>query len=85
MTIPSKRVGAIALTILFLQAIPAPAQDSPHYAGPTKQGYLLPNSRTISPAGVQVALADLPLNIIPSRDARARRGLVDGAHRGPAR
>lgn len=40
------------------------------YAGKTERGFLLPNGWTISPAGDQVALTDLPLNIIPMADGR---------------
>jgi YVTN family beta-propeller protein len=45
------------------------AQDKPQgttrTAGPTDDGFLLPNGWTVSPAGDQVALTDLPLNIVP--------------------
>ena len=40
------------------------------YAGKTDRGFLLPNGWTISPAGDQVTLTDLPLNIIPLADGR---------------
>ena len=40
------------------------------YPGPTENGYLLPNGWTISPAGEQVTLTDLPLNILPLADNR---------------
>ena len=46
----------------------AGAQEKPRFAGPTADGFLLPNGWTISPAGEQVALTDLPLNIIPLAD-----------------
>jgi YVTN family beta-propeller protein len=69
MKFPSKCGGAIALAILALQATAAPAQDGPRHAG-TERGYLLPNGWTVSPVGAQVALADLPLNIIPTPDGR---------------
>jgi YVTN family beta-propeller protein len=53
----------------------APAQDqprgaAPRYAGPTKTGFLLPNGWTLSPAGEQVSLTDLPLNILPRPDGK---------------
>jgi YVTN family beta-propeller protein len=41
------------------------ADDKPRFAGPTENGFLLPNGWTITPAGDQVTLTDLPLNIIP--------------------
>ena len=46
----------------------AGGQEKPRFAGPTADGFLLPNGWTISPAGEQVALTDLPLNIIPLAD-----------------
>jgi YVTN family beta-propeller protein len=42
--------------------------DKPRFPGPTPKGFLLPNGWTISPAGKQVTLTDLPLNIIPLAD-----------------
>ena len=44
--------------------------DEPVRPGPTDKGFLLPNGWTITPAGKQVALTDLPLNIIPLTDGR---------------
>jgi YVTN family beta-propeller protein len=40
------------------------AQEAPRYAGPTTDGFLLPSGWTLKPAGEQVLLPDLPLNII---------------------
>jgi YVTN family beta-propeller protein len=48
-------------------AAPAPKAT---YAGPTSKGFLLPNGWTITPAGAQVELTDLPLNIVPLADGR---------------
>ncbi|WP_422928379.1 bifunctional YncE family protein/alkaline phosphatase family protein [Singulisphaera sp. PoT] len=48
---------------------PAPA-EKPKTAGPVEGGYLLPNGWTISPAGSQVILPDLPLNILPLADGK---------------
>ena len=45
-------------------------QEKPRYAGPTAEGYLLPNGWTVSPAGKQVTLTDLPLNIVPLADGK---------------
>lgn len=45
-------------------------QEKPRFAGPTAQGFLLPNGWTISPVGAQVALTDLPLNILPLADSK---------------
>jgi YVTN family beta-propeller protein len=58
---------AVLLTLLFSSILPA---QEPRFAGPTERGFLLPNGWTISPAGKQVALTDLPLNIIPLADKR---------------
>jgi YVTN family beta-propeller protein len=55
--------GAIAAVALW-------AQEAPRYAGPTDQGFLLPNGWTLQPAGSQIPLADLPLNLIPMADNR---------------
>lgn len=44
--------------------------EEPEYAGKKEQGFLLPNGWTITPAGEQVTLTDLPLNIIPLADNR---------------
>ena len=38
--------------------------------GPSADGFLLPNGWKLTPAGDQVALTDLPLNIIPLKDGR---------------
>ena len=46
------------------------AQEPPRYAGPTEQGFLLPNGWTLKPAGRPVPLTDLPLNIIALADNR---------------
>jgi YVTN family beta-propeller protein len=54
--------------------LPATAQDKPRFAGPSEQGFLLPNGWTVTPAGKQVPLSDLPLNIIPLADGK--RALV---------
>jgi YVTN family beta-propeller protein len=50
--------------------VAAPAQQAAQHAGPTERGFLLPNGWTLTPAGHQVPLADLPLNIIPMLDNR---------------
>ena len=53
---------------------PQPDQRKPtpgaSYPGPNENGFLLPNGWTISPAGVQVELTDMPLNIRPLSDGR---------------
>ena len=46
------------------------AQEAPRYAGATETGFLLPNGWVVSPAGEQVPVPDLPLNILPLPDSR---------------
>jgi YVTN family beta-propeller protein len=46
------------------------AQQAPQFAGPTKNGFLLPNGWVVSPAGAQVIVPDLPLNILALPDNR---------------
>src|SRR3954469_23352547 len=61
---PARTTAALLATALIIPLWLA-AQDKTRPAGPTDGGFLLPNGWTISPAGDQVALSDLPLNIIP--------------------
>jgi YVTN family beta-propeller protein len=65
-------VTTLALALIPVLALPAllHAQDKPQFAGPTERGFLLPNGWTVSPAGTQVELTDLPLNILPLADGR---------------
>src|SRR4051794_21441833 len=56
----------------------ARGQQPPQYAGAVEGGFLLPNGWTITPAGRQVALADLPLNIIPLSDNRHALAATSG-------
>jgi YVTN family beta-propeller protein len=65
-----RRAAALAALLLLLSALALPAEDRPARPGPTDQGFLLPNGWTVSPAGTQVALNDLPLNIVPLADGR---------------
>src|SRR5262249_18756104 len=45
-------------------------QQAPQSAGAVEGGFFPPNGWTLTPAGQQVPLADLPLNIIPLADNR---------------
>lgn len=66
-----RRTGLIALVTASLTSLAAfKAQEEPRYAGATKAGFLLPNGWVVSPAGEQVPVADLPLNILPLSDSR---------------
>ena len=49
---------------------PALQSEPNRSAGPVEGGYLLPNGWTITPAGRQVTIGDLPLNILPLADGR---------------
>jgi DNA-binding beta-propeller fold protein YncE len=47
-----------------------PTKNPPGYPGPTDAGYMLPNGWRLSPAGKQVILTDLPLNIRTTPDGK---------------
>jgi YVTN family beta-propeller protein len=65
------RFGVLfAMVATVLCVLPLQSQEKPRYAGPIKDGYLLPNGWTITPAGKQVGLNDLPLNIVPLTDGK---------------
>jgi YVTN family beta-propeller protein len=71
------RRRALELALLFAASISAlmlvgasSAQESPRFAGPSDKGFLLPNGWSVTPAGQQVPLADLPLGIVPLADSR---------------
>src|SRR4051794_40283337 len=57
--------GACLTSMAILQA-----QESPRFAGPTREGFLLPNGWVVSPAGEQIPVADLPLNLLALPDNR---------------
>jgi YVTN family beta-propeller protein len=61
---------AMALGCCWLGMVNADAQETPRFAGPVDRGFLLPNGWVLSPAGEQIPLADLPLNIVPLADSR---------------
>src|SRR5438046_10370429 len=61
---------ATMLALLLVAGLGLYADDKPRFAGPTQQGFLLPNGWTITPAGTQLPLTDLPLNIHPLRDGK---------------
>jgi YVTN family beta-propeller protein len=58
----AQRLLPLVLSVLFCS--PALAGDKPRTAGPTENGFVLPNGWIITPAGKQVILTDLPLNIV---------------------
>jgi YVTN family beta-propeller protein len=59
---------SVSPEVLAFQAVEA--ESKARFPGPTDRGFLLPNGWTITPAGDQVALTDLPLNIFPLADGR---------------
>ncbi|MGL4551998.1 MAG: bifunctional YncE family protein/alkaline phosphatase family protein, partial [Gemmataceae bacterium] len=65
--------AALAAVPVLGLAAQTPAK-TPAYAGPTADGFLLPNGWKLRPAGEHLVLADLPLNITPLADGK--RALV---------
>jgi YVTN family beta-propeller protein len=65
----------VAIGVLVLAGNTAPAQNSPtntvgRFPGKTDAGYVLPNGWRLTPAGHQVLLTDLPLNIRTTSDGK---------------
>ena len=58
------------LFLAFCLTCPASAQEKPRFAGPTADGFLLPNGWMLTPAGKHVTITDLPLNILPLADGK---------------
>jgi YVTN family beta-propeller protein len=71
----------LAISLSFLAATLCRPGDQPALPGPTKDGFLLPNGWTISPAGKQAPLTDLPLNILPLADGRHALVATSGYNR----
>jgi YVTN family beta-propeller protein len=69
--------GAFAVLI----AMGAIAQEKPTLPGKTDKGFLLPNGWTVTPAGRQLNLTDLPLNILPLSDNRHALVATSGFNR----
>src|SRR5256885_1613758 len=68
-----------ALLALLVSVTSAPSQETKSpaksaFAGPSEQGFLLPNGWRLTPAGKQVPLTDLPLNILV--DAEGKHAIV---------
>jgi YVTN family beta-propeller protein len=59
---------AVGLSLLVLTGLSA--EDKPSRPGLTEKGFVLPNGWTITPAGRQITLTDLPLNIRPLADSK---------------
>jgi YVTN family beta-propeller protein len=70
----------VCLACLLLPTIVL-ADDRPHLPGPTDHGFLLPNGWTVTPAGRQVLLTDLPLNLVPLADGKHALAATSGYNR----
>jgi YVTN family beta-propeller protein len=82
---PLAAAMAVPLVVLPLLAQDAPRPGAapapgaaPRFAGPVPGGFLLPNGWTITPAGEQIELPDLPLNILPLPDGRHALAATSG-------
>jgi YVTN family beta-propeller protein len=64
------RILALMAFLMALGSLSLAADPKPCLPGPTDKGFLLPNGWTIAPAGKQVILSDLPLNILPLSDSK---------------
>jgi YVTN family beta-propeller protein len=61
----------LVVVVIFLPALVAPQAERAETPAPLMAApYRLPNGWTVSPAGRQVPLRDLPLNIVPLKDNR---------------
>src|SRR6476620_12438656 len=58
------------LVLFMVACAPLVAAERKQFPGQKQDGFLLPNGWTISPAGEQVPLRDLPLNIVPMSHGR---------------
>jgi YVTN family beta-propeller protein len=66
----SRRRRFLTLLLAAPFALPLLADEKPRYAGPTENGFVLPNGWTLTPAGRHAILPDLPLNILPLADGK---------------
>jgi YVTN family beta-propeller protein len=64
-------LSRLAPFFFFLVALPCKADDKARVAGPTADGFLLPNGWTLTPAGKHVVLTDMPMNVIPLNGGRS--------------
>src|SRR5687768_2295526 len=62
--------GLIALCLSSDAVCAEEPAAKPVFPGPTTEGFLLPNGWKLTPAGRQVPLTDLPLNIVTSADGK---------------
>jgi hypothetical protein len=64
------RVALSFFVLLPVVATLTQKKAAAQFAGPSEQGFLLPNGWRLTPAGQQVLLTDLPLNIWPTPDGK---------------
>jgi YVTN family beta-propeller protein len=62
--------ACLLFTAATLSAQDKPTKNPPGYPGPTDAGYVLPNGWRLTPAGQQIILTDLPLNIRITPDGK---------------
>src|SRR5262245_46882114 len=60
----------LLLSSLVAAAQDKPTKNAPGFPGPTDTGFVLPNGWKLTPAGQQVILTDLPLNIRATPDGK---------------
>ncbi len=63
-------LACIANATFSQEKAPRILSETPRFAGPTENGYLLPNGWHITPAGKQIETNDLILNILPLQDGK---------------
>src|SRR5262245_61433485 len=72
----SMRALTALTAIVFIVTLTLAAEDAkrpaeaPKHAGPTTEGFLLPNGWRLTPVGKHVVTTDLPLNIIALKDSK---------------
>src|SRR5579863_3469427 len=74
-------LASLYLAAGLFSAQPSAIEQKPRTAGPTEQGFLLPNGWRLTPAGRHVVLTDLPLNIIPLADNKRALVATSGYNR----
>src|SRR5262245_52714862 len=67
---PLLTISLLLASVSLVWAQDKPTKNPPGYPGPTDAGYVLPNGWRLTPAGQQVILTDLPLNIRTTPDGR---------------